>query len=170
MAEKKLKRSSKQPSMVDGVRDSANQIWLAGLGAFAKAQEEGTKVFDNLVKEGQQVDQKTRKAAEEAAESVKSSAKSVKGNVEGRVSGVRKQASDTWDKLEGVFEERVARVLNRLGVPSSKDIDALNKQIDSLSKELKALKGADKPASKPAAKKTTTTRRRTASSTAASKS
>jgi poly(hydroxyalkanoate) granule-associated protein len=151
MTEKKLKRTTSKPSMVDGVRDSANQIWLAGLGAFAKAQEEGSKVFDSLVKEGQEVDSKTRDAAEDAA-------KSVKSNVEGRVSGARKQASDTWDKLEGVFEERVARVLNRLGVPSKQDIDALNKQIDSLSKELKALKGDSKPA---AAKKTTTTRRRT---------
>ena len=44
------KKSS--PQLSSAVKDSAQQIWLAGLGAFAKAQEEGSKVFDALVKEG----------------------------------------------------------------------------------------------------------------------
>ena len=51
--------------LVSTVKDSAQQIWLAGLGAFAKAQEEGSKVFDALVKEGEAMHKKTRKLAEE---------------------------------------------------------------------------------------------------------
>jgi len=46
------------------VRDSAQQIWLAGLGAFSKAQEEGARVFNALVKEGKGLESRTRKVAE----------------------------------------------------------------------------------------------------------
>ena len=46
------------------VRDSAQQIWLAGLGAFSKTQEEGAKVFDSLVKEGKSLEARTRKQVE----------------------------------------------------------------------------------------------------------
>jgi len=37
------------------IRESANQIWLAGLGAFSKAQQEGSKMFEALVAEGERV-------------------------------------------------------------------------------------------------------------------
>ena len=32
---------------------------------------------------------------------------------------VRKQASDNWDKLEKIFEDRVGRALSGLGIPGS---------------------------------------------------
>ena len=86
------------------VKDSAHQIWLAGLGAFAKAQEEGTKVFDALVKEGESIQNKTRKVADE------------------QIAVVTGKAVGTWDRLAQVFEDRVARALSSLGVPSKKDI------------------------------------------------
>src|SRR5512135_3349438 len=81
------------------VKDSAQQIWLAGLGAFAKAQQEGSKVFEALVKEGEALQAKTRKVAED------------------KVVEISGKASGTWDKLEQVFEDRVARALHSLGVP-----------------------------------------------------
>ncbi|PAK99390.1 poly(hydroxyalkanoate) granule-associated protein, partial [Staphylococcus hominis] len=42
---------------------SAQQIWLAGLGVFARAQAEGSRVFDDLVKEGESVDARNREQA-----------------------------------------------------------------------------------------------------------
>lgn len=98
------------------IKDSANQIWLAGLGAFAKAQAEGGKVFEALVQEGEAVQNKARKSAEETLSEVKS------------------KATGTWDKLEQVFEDRVARALRSLSVPTHKDVDSLAKRVAELTK------------------------------------
>lgn len=117
------------------VKDSAQQIWLAGLGAFSKAQEEGGKVFEALVKEGVSLQRKTQAVAEERL-----------GDVTGKVSamaeGVSTKAGAQWDKLEGIFEDRVSKALNKLGVPSAKDIDALVKRIDELNAQVAKLSKA----------------------------
>ncbi|MFZ4760760.1 MAG: phasin family protein [Burkholderiaceae bacterium] len=128
------------------VKDSAQQIWLAGLGAFAKAQEEGSKVFEALVNEGRDIQKRTRNMTEEKF-----------GEVTGRVGkvagGLTKQATESWDRLEQVFEDRVARALNRLGVPTNADVQALIARVDSLNKSVQALGG--KPARASAARKPT---------------
>lgn len=103
------------------VKDSANQIWLAGLGAFAKAQEEGSKLFESLVQTGEEIETRTRKAAEDKVEAAKN------------------KTTDTWDKLEQVFEERVSRALSRLGVPTNDDIQTLSKKIEELNQNIKDL-------------------------------
>src|SRR3954453_15936107 len=100
----------------DTVKDSAQQIWLAGLGAFSKAQEEGGKVFESLVKEGQSIHRKTQAAAEERFSEAAS-------RMVGVASDISSKATGHWDKLETIFEDRVSRALKQLGVPSSKDID-----------------------------------------------
>ena len=116
------------------VKDSAHQIWLAGLGAFAKAQEEGTKVFDALVKEGESIQNKTRKVADE------------------QIAVVTGKAVGTWDRLEQVFEDRVARALSSLGVPSKKDIDKLSKRVAELTSVVQKLTEAQEAAEKAVAK------------------
>jgi poly(hydroxyalkanoate) granule-associated protein len=102
------------------VRDSAQQIWLAGLGAFGKAQAEGAKVFEALVKEGRNLEGRTRKFAQMRMGSVT-------GTVEKAATKATARATATWDKLEQVFEDRVARALNKLGVPTNRDIQNLAK-------------------------------------------
>jgi poly(hydroxyalkanoate) granule-associated protein len=102
------------------VRESAQQIWLAGLGAFAKAQAEGSKVFDALVKEGQTIHRKTRKVAESKVDEMTSTLGKMATKATNRATG-------GWDKLESVFENRVARALHRIGVPTDKDINNLAK-------------------------------------------
>jgi poly(hydroxyalkanoate) granule-associated protein len=132
------------------VKESAQQIWLAGLGAFAKAQEEGTKVFETLVKEGGSIQMRTRAVAEEKF-----------GEVTGRVSKVAgevsKQATQSWDKLEQVFEQRVERALNQLGVPTSKEIQALIARVEDLNASVQALGGKPVKANRAAAAKVTKT-------------
>jgi poly(hydroxyalkanoate) granule-associated protein len=124
------------------VKASAQQIWLAGLGAFAKAQEEGGKVFEALVKEGKGIQKRTRAMAEETL-----------GEVTGRVGrvagGVSKQATHSWDRLEQVFEDRVARALNSLGVPTHAEVQALIARVETLTASVQALGG--KPARAPRA-------------------
>ncbi len=154
---KKLKTLAKSDDkqLADAVRASAQQIWQAGLGAFAKAQEEGGKVFSKLVKEGTDLQKRTQKLAEGKVSDVTDTVSKMAGNV-------GKQASGSWDKLEQVFEERVSRALASLGVPARKDVAALTKQIEELSKTVAALSGKAsgkpapvKPAAKRAAKTTT---------------
>ncbi len=120
------------------VKDSAQQIWLAGLGAFAKAQGEGGKVFDNLIKEGASLQRKTQAVAEERL-----------GDVAGRMSAmageVGSKANAQWDKLESIFEERTARALGRLGVPAAKDLAALVNRVAALEAAVAALQGEEAP-------------------------
>jgi len=125
------------------VKDSAQQIWLAGLGAFSKAQAEGGKVFEALVREGVSLQRKTHAAAEDKITEVTSKMTDMAGGLSGK-------ATQQWDKLESIFEERVAKALNRLGVPSAKDVDALMARIDALSASVAKLSGS--PAPKAAAK------------------
>lgn len=112
---KKLKALAKHDdNLAATIRESANQIWLAGLGAFAKAQAEGQKVFDALVAEGQRVQEETKTAADE------------------RIAEIKSRGAGAWDKLEKVFEDRVARALHSLNVPTRKDIDTLSKRVHEL--------------------------------------
>ena len=149
---KKLKALAKEDDkqLSDAVRASAHQIWQAGLGAFAKAQEEGGKVFAKLVKEGTDLQKRTQKLAEDKVSGVTDT-------VTKTADYVSKQATGSWDKLEQVFEDRVSRSLTSLGVPSKKDIQALTKRVEELSKAVAALSGkkqaAVKESAKPAAKK-----------------
>ncbi|MCX2863439.1 phasin family protein [Paucibacter sp. PLA-PC-4] len=131
--------------LAQSVKDSAQQIWAAGLGAFAKAQGEGGKVFEALVKEGLTLQKKTQSAAEEKLGAVTSKMSGMAGEVGAK-------AGQQWDKLESIFEERVASALKRLGVPTAKDIDALIARIDALSEATGAKPSARKAAAKPAAK------------------
>ncbi len=126
------------------VKDSAQQIWLAGLGAFSKAQEEGGKVFDALVKEGVSLQRKTQAVAEEKIGEVTSRMSNMAGDVTAK-------AGQQWDKLESIFEERVSKALGKLGVPASKDVAALAKRIDELSAQVAKLSKAA-PAKASAAK------------------
>jgi poly(hydroxyalkanoate) granule-associated protein len=146
-------------AIAQNVKDSAQQIWAAGLGAFSKAQGEGGKVFEALVSEGLKLQKKTQSAAEEKLGAMAS-------KVTGMAGEVGSKAGQQWDKLESIFEDRVAKALKSLGVPSAKDVDALIKRIDALSaavgvkapaakkpaaKAAPAKKAAAKPAAKPAA-------------------
>ncbi len=112
------------------IKESAQQIWLAGLGAYSKAQEEGGKMFDSLVKEGEAIQARTCKAAQV------------------KVGELAAKASGNWDKLEQVFEDRVAQALHGLGVPTKKDIDTLSKRVAELVAKMNASEKA--VAAKPA--------------------
>jgi len=134
---KKLKAMAKDKDdnqLARAIRESAHQIWLAGLGAFATARKERGKVFEALVKEGRGIQQRTREMAEDRIDEVSGKVSEVTGIV-------GKQASESWDRLEQVFEDRVSRALARLGVPTSKDIKALSKRVDELTSSVQAMGG-----------------------------
>lgn len=142
--------------LADAIKDSTQQIWLAGLGAFCKAQAEGGKAFDTLVQEGMLIQRKTQALAEERISQASE-------RVSGMASDISSKASGQWDKLENIFEDRVAKALNKLGVPSARDVEALLERIDGLSRQVQALGG------KPAVARKTATRKAAARKTAGRK-
>ncbi len=114
------------------ISGSAQHIWMAGVGAFNRAQEEGTKLFEALVKEGMHIERSTRKLATGKVDAMRDA-------VEEHVGAARGRAADTWDRLEKVFEERVQRAMTRLGVPGREEIAALIDRVDQLNRELRKL-------------------------------
>ena len=126
------------------VKDSAQQIWLAGMGAFSKAQEEGGKVFETLVKEGMSLQKKTQGMAEEKISEVTGKMSAMAGTVTAK-------AGQNWDKLEAIFEQRTAKAMNKLGVPTAKDVQALTARVDELAAAVAKLsKATGKTAAAPA--------------------
>lgn len=115
--------------------ESAQQIWMAGVGAFTRAQGEGSKLFEALVNEGMNIEKTTRKLATGKVDAVRDA-------MEDRVGAVRGRASDTWDRLEKVFEDRVQRALNRLGIPGREELAELTARVDALSAHSRKAKAA----------------------------
>jgi poly(hydroxyalkanoate) granule-associated protein len=111
--------------VAEAVLKSSHHIWLAGLGAFAKAQQEGMKVFENLVEQGERLEKKTRQAAADTATAARSAAMS-------KAKEMQQMAGGTWDKLEQVFEDRVERALSKLGVHTQSDVQKLAERVDEL--------------------------------------
>lgn len=138
-----------KPSAKDlsqSVIDSSRQIWLAGLGAFSRAQAEGQKVFETLVRQGEDLEDRTRRAAAQTAAAATGAAKA-------KAKEVQAMAGGTWDKLEQVFEDRVARALSKLGVHTQNDVERLAERVDALSEAVNELIKATgvKPPARPRA-------------------
>jgi poly(hydroxyalkanoate) granule-associated protein len=111
--------------MAQTVLDSSHQIWLAGLGAFSQAKQEGAKLFETLVKQGENLQDRTKRAASETAAVAREAATA-------KAKEMQQMAGGTWDKLEQVFEDRVARALSKLGVYTQNDVQQLAKRVDEL--------------------------------------
>ena len=133
--------SSKPPEfdpqhMSEQMKNSAQQIWQAGLGAFAKAQEEGSKVFETLVKDGSKFQETTLQAQAKMAEAA--------AKAGAMASDMSQRASGQFDRLESIFEERVAKALHSMGLPNAQDMADLQARVDALEAEVKALKSGGK--------------------------
>lgn len=133
-------------------KDTSRQIWLAGLGAFSRAQAEGMKMFETLVEQGQSLEARTRRAATETAAAAAGAAAQ-------KAKEVQAMAGGTWDKLEQVFEDRVAKALSKLGVYTQEDVARLAERVDALSEAVNTLiksgTGTAPPAKRPAARPAT---------------
>ena len=136
---------SAKPPLASAVKESAQQIWLAGLGAFAKAQEGGGKMYESLMKEGLSIQRKTQAVAEEKLSEASSKMANMAGDIQSK-------AGQQWDKLENIFEDRVSKALGKMGVPSAKDVDALVARIDELNKTVQKMSAKAPAAKAPAAK------------------
>lgn len=123
--------ASGSKDLAQAVLDSSHQIWLAGVGAFVRARQEGSKAFETLVQQGEKLEQRTKLAAAETAGAASAKAKEM-----------QQIASGTWDKLEQVFEDRVARALGKLGVYTQNDVQKLADRVEALSAAVNELLNA----------------------------
>jgi poly(hydroxyalkanoate) granule-associated protein len=122
--------------MSEQMKNSAQQIWQAGLGAFAQAQQEGSKVFEALVKDGSKFQETTLQAQAKMAEAA--------AKASAMANDLGQRASGQFDKLEGIFEERVAKALHSMGLPNAQDMADLQARVTALEAEVKALKAGGK--------------------------
>jgi len=120
---------SEDSQLSDKIKDSARQIWLAGLGAYNKAEEDAGKIFEKLVKEGEEIENLTRGAVEKKIRVV-----------EDTVEGVKEKANGTIGKLESVFDQRVSKALKKMGIPTRGEIKELEEQIAELKAQLEESK------------------------------
>jgi len=112
--------------------EAGHQIWLAGLGALARAQREGPKLFESLVEEGGSVQEHQRATAQRLV-------KGLRKTVDARAAEVRSKAGETIDNLEAMFQSRVQKALQQLGMPTSKEINALSRKVNELNHSVHAL-------------------------------
>lgn len=121
--------AEQQQQLADRIKDSARQIWLAGLGAYTKAEEDTGKFFERLVQEGEELENRTRGVVNRQVKAV-----------EDRVGEVRDRATGTWDRLESVFDQRVSRALDRLGIPTPGRVRDLEQEVATLQAEVERLR------------------------------
>jgi|GEM_PF-3334681 len=103
-----------------GLPEPAREVWLAGLGALARAQAEGGKAFEALVRQGMSLQtQASQVAREHLAEAAQAAAQPW-------------QQLDSLHGLSSLFEDRVARALAHLGLPTAQDWTALQARVQAL--------------------------------------
>ncbi|RML45992.1 Polyhydroxyalkanoate granule-associated protein PhaF [Pseudomonas savastanoi pv. glycinea] len=155
----KKKTDKDGSSWIGEVEKYSRQIWLAGLGAYSKISNDGSKLFETLVKDGEKAEKQTKVEAQKQLDEVKDTAKTAKS----RVGDVKDLAVGKWNELEGAFDKRLNSAISRLGVPSRNEVQALHSKVDQLTRQIELLTGekakpvasraaAAKPAPKTAAK------------------
>lgn len=115
--------------------DSAQQIWLAGLGAFTKAQKEGSRFFETLVEEGARTQEKTRAYTQAQFEEAQR-------KVGPWIENARARTNEAFNKIEQAFDERIARAAQRMRIPTHEDMQRLHERLDELTREVRAGKAA----------------------------
>lgn len=126
MAKVAAKKVEEKATLLTDVKHAARQIWLAGLGAYSKAGQEGADYLKDLIKSGESVEKQGKKLVAEQVEAANDTVKT-------SVSSVKEKVEVQLDKVEKAFDARVASALNRLGIPSKKDVAALSAKLDELS-------------------------------------
>jgi poly(hydroxyalkanoate) granule-associated protein len=115
----------KNDDVTKELRESAHRIWLAGLGAVAMAEEEGSKLLSTLVDKGEKFETKQRKQLDKVLR---------------RVDDAKGKAGSTWGKVEDTMDKKVGDALKRMGVPTRSEINKLTKRVEELTLKVDQLK------------------------------
>jgi poly(hydroxyalkanoate) granule-associated protein len=149
MTDKKEKAKVK---VDESILDAANKIWVAGLGAVHTAEKEGSKLFKSLVDKGTDFQALRREISQKQLDKISSIVKGGVGSVKGKIDDITQHQEGVWDKLK--IEQTIASVMKTFGVATKKEMDSLNRKIDTLSKAVSEMKAGPKktPAKKAAPK------------------
>jgi poly(hydroxyalkanoate) granule-associated protein len=128
----KKKIEAEEAKTFSEVRLYARKIWLAGLGAYVKAGQEGAEYVKELIKTGEQTEKKAKKVIDEKIEAANSEIDSAKDEVSGEITKAKGRVEVQLDKIESAFDRRVASALNRIGIPSKHDVETLSAKLDEL--------------------------------------
>jgi len=112
--------------------EMGQHVWLAGVGALARAQRRGPKLFNELVDEGSRAVARARTSAESGTRDAMKGLRRAFGTLEKGVESAREQASGTWDQVGKMFEVRMHKAMRQLGMPTSDDIVALTRKVKEL--------------------------------------
>ena len=141
MAAKKSKAKQRDnEKMVNEIREQLEDAFLAGLGAFSNAQQAGEKRFDKLVKEGEKFRKQTTKKTETLIDDVQDAIREMTDDAQSKANGLLDQVrgKSRLDKLNKVFDKRVAGTMDRLQMSTRKDMDAINRKLDKIVQLLEA--------------------------------
>ncbi len=141
MAAKKGKRRAAKPAAKVDVVEFGHSVWLAGLGAVSRASTEGPKLFESLVEEGAMFQEQVR---DNTGRALKDAMSQIRGSADDRVAAIRGKAGDTWDNVEKIFQSRVQRALQQIGMPSSQEIRALTRKVDELTHAVESARKRDR--------------------------
>jgi poly(hydroxyalkanoate) granule-associated protein len=128
----KKKIEAEETKTFSEVRLYARKIWLAGLGAYVKAGQEGADYVKELIKTGEETEKKAKKLIDEKVDAANSEIDSVTGEVKGEATRIKGRVEVQLDRIESVFDRRVASALNRIGIPSKHDVETLSAKLDEL--------------------------------------
>jgi poly(hydroxyalkanoate) granule-associated protein len=151
----RAKATQAQAALVENVQ----QVWLAGMGAIARAQKEGPAAFQDAVADGLKLLNRSRAQTEKM---IRDAFETAQSTMQVRVEGVRDQAGETWDNLEALFQSRVQKALRQIGVPNADEIRLLTKRVAELNLAVQKLSGkpARGTARRPAARRKSTAARK----------
>lgn len=159
MAGKKSKKK-KGGEVPREIADSAHRVWLAGLGALSRAQDEGGKFFRQLVEKGSELEGRGREKVEELVGKARDAASGARDKVEEARTKARTEVESRGEELSSqisrVVDERVEKLLHRMGVPTRQEIQALTERVEALNRQVEKGQGAETPATASAAKKPAT--------------
>ena len=125
-----MSQMTRKDGPVETLQGSIEQVWLAGLGALALTEEEGSKFFHSLVKKGEVVEKKS------------------KARIEDVVDVAKKVPATAMSTIERRTDETFQQVMKRLGIPTRHDIDLLTRRIEKLTAASPANSRARRPVSR----------------------
>jgi poly(hydroxyalkanoate) granule-associated protein len=129
--------TKKKPASPAPTADQAQQIWLAGLGAFSQAQKQGTQALQKMLQDGLDLQRQAQQTAEQKiADATEKMSAMAQQLAQGKIPARKESKGPAWDTLEGLFEQRVAQALERLGWVSPERVDELEGRIRALEHQL----------------------------------
>ena len=141
MASKK-KVDKETASWMGGIEKYSRQIWLAGLGAYARGAADGHKQFEALVKEGEKAEKLARGEIDKQIDKQVETAKVAVGT---KASDLKEKSLGKWGELEDAFDARLDSAVSRLGLPTREEIASLQQKVDLVMSQLQRLTGVSAP-------------------------